>query len=47
MLGEYVGHHVQEEEAEMFPQRRSSMDLAGQAQALAERKAQLLAESPA
>jgi hypothetical protein len=32
----------------MFPQcRRSSMDLAGLAQAQAERKSQLLAESPA
>jgi hypothetical protein len=48
VLGEYIGHHVQEEEAEMFPQcRHSSMDLAGLAQALAERKSQLLAESPA
>lgn len=46
VLGEYIGHHVEEERGEMFPQcRRSSMDLAGLAQA--ERKSQLRAESPA
>jgi hemerythrin superfamily protein len=48
VLGEYVEHHVQEEEGEMFAQcRRSNMDLAGLGQSLAERKAQLLAETPA
>lgn len=48
VLGEYVRHHVQAEEGEMFPRcRRSSMDLAGLAQALAERKSQLLAQAPA
>jgi hemerythrin superfamily protein len=48
VLGEYVEHHVQEEQGEMFPQcRRAKMDLAGLADALAERKAELVAEIPA
>ena len=48
MLGEYVDHHVQEEEGEMFPKcRRARMDLAGLAQQLAERKSELMAEAPA
>ena len=45
VLGEYIEHHVQEEEEEMFPKcRRSSMDLADLAQQVTERKAELLAE---
>lgn len=45
VLGEYIDHHVQEEEEEMFPKcRRSKMDLAGLARLVAERKAELLAE---
>ena len=45
VLGEYIDHHVQEEEEEMFPKcRRSTMDLADLARQVAERKAELLAE---
>ncbi len=48
VLGEYIDHHVQEEENEMFPKcRRARMDLAGLAEQLADRKAELMAEVPA
>jgi len=48
VLGEYVEHHVQEEEGQMFPKcRRAKMDLAGLAEQLAERKSELMAEEPA
>ena len=48
VLGEYVNHHVEEEEGQMFPKcRRAKMDLAGLAQDLAERKAELMGEVPA
>lgn len=45
VLGEYIDHHVKEEQEEMFPKcRKSKMDLAGLAQQIAERKAELQAE---
>jgi hemerythrin superfamily protein len=48
VLGEYVEHHVQEEEGQMFPKcRRAKMDLAGLAEQLSERKSELMAEEPA
>jgi len=48
VLGEYVEHHVQEEEGQMFPKcRRAKMDLAGLAEQLAERKSELMAEEAA
>jgi hypothetical protein len=45
VLGEYIDHHVEEEQDEMFPKcRKSSMDLKGLGAQLAERKAQLMSE---
>lgn len=46
VLGEYIDHHVEEEEGEMFPKcRRAGMDLAELAAQLAERKSELMAET--
>ena len=46
VLGECVDHHIQEEENEMFPKcRKAGMDLAALAEALAERKSELMAEA--
>jgi hypothetical protein len=46
VLGEYIDHHVKEEEEEMFPKcRRSKMDLAGLAARIANRKTELMAEA--
>lgn len=45
VLGEYIDHHVKEEQDEMFPQcRESPMDLKAIGAALAERKAELMAK---
>lgn len=45
VLGEYIDHHVEEEETEMFPESRDSdLDLKALGVQLAERKAALMAE---
>lgn len=45
VLGEYIDHHVQEEETEMFPESRDSeLDLKALGTALAKRKAELMAQ---
>lgn len=46
VLGEYIDHHVEEEEKEMFPESRDSdLDLKALGARMAERKAELMAEA--
>ena len=43
VLGEYINHHVQEEEGEMFPKvRRAKLDTVALGEQIAQRKAQIM-----
>jgi len=46
VLGEYINHHVEEEEGEMFPEgREAHLDLKALGAQLAKRKAELMAQA--
>jgi len=46
VLGEYIDHHVEEEESEMFPESRDSdLDLKALGAQLGQRKAELMAQA--
>lgn len=45
VLGEYVNHHIKEEQDEIFPKvKRAKLDLSGMAERMAQRKEELKAE---
>ena len=45
VLGEYIDHHVKEEQDEMFPKcRKAKLDVASVALQMAERRVELMAE---